>query len=255
MQAGVTKVYAISISVALTLYCATEIWILKPALDLRIRANYCGAGICSQQIPNIWLREPDSSRGVRAAQTALLGDLASPYRWADLAELLAVAHRQDEADYCFQRAILSAPHNPAILMRVADGDSKTGRIQKATASLRFILRDPQFQEFYPSVFELFGRMNIPAQQILQEEPRDNSQVPQLLLEFLMRKKLVKDADSVWRWIVCKKINSPKLTAEYLRFLIRNNEQQKAIEVRNSLATYGLSGQSSCSDPGSLKPRE
>lgn len=71
---------------------------------------------------------------------ALRQDMASPQRWADLAEALLHAKRPGEARYCIARAVALGPHLPPVLLRamnfyVLAGDREPAR-EASEAALR-----------------------------------------------------------------------------------------------------------------------
>lgn len=84
--------------------------------------NYCGVGICPTRVPNRFLPAANSSN-LRAGyllsnvETELRANPASPYVWADTAEVLWTMGDLQKAHYCFQQASRAGPRNPNIKLR------------------------------------------------------------------------------------------------------------------------------------------
>lgn len=79
--------------------------------------DYCGVGVCDLQIPNRLLSVPDLPASFGPAVRELSSNPASPYRWADLAEVALRSGHQQAASYASERARLLGPKNRLIQHR------------------------------------------------------------------------------------------------------------------------------------------
>ncbi|MBV9303328.1 MAG: hypothetical protein JOY62_03625 [Acidobacteriaceae bacterium] len=215
----------------------------------RTNGGICGAWFCPDEFSRSRLAtlqqqawDGTSSQATSELKRALIYDSASPYRWADLAEVLANSKQLKSARYCFQRALATGPHNPAILCRAANFYFSSGDYPATLRCLSAVLSNPDLDTYYWPAFLTYSRMGLPISRILNDGIPPKPLAAQSFLRFLMEQGRATDAETAWSWIADRSLNDDRITGEYMEFLIGKKQAFRAAESwrelnRSSLPEY------------------
>lgn len=152
-----------------------------------------------------------ATRALDAFREALRRDPASPDRWCDLAGALAQYGQNQQARYCYGRALALAPNSPQTWLRAANfsfgaGDNQTALVQYA----RVLKLTPVYE---PVVFSYFGLMGLPLSEILERGIPAEPEVAQAYFRHLLGSASEKEVEEAWRWAAAKSFTDDKLAAE------------------------------------------
>ena len=171
-----------------------------------------------------------SRRATSEAKRALLFDSASPYRWADLGEILANARQFDTAEYCFRQALAAGPNDPAILCRAANFFFTTGNHPATLRCLSTVLSNPELAQYYLPAFLTLSRMDLPITKTLEGGIGGSRVAAHAYLEFLIQQGQLPEAEAAWKWIVARSLCDDQLAADYVDFLIRKKQPELAAKA-------------------------
>jgi len=164
--------------------------------------------------------QPGASPAQLAAlySEALRGDVANPYRWADLGDALVLDNRPSQAGYCFERALALNRRLPQIWLRDANFHFETGTPAAALQSaVRVLLTVPDYDGV---LFGYFDRMVGDPAVILAALGGD----PRASISYarhLVAAGQVAAARTAWNQLRGRGLSDPSLTSDYLRLLLRN----------------------------------
>jgi hypothetical protein len=217
-------------------YGAVEAWVGNMSYDNPARRRVCAAGLCPEEFwdPRTFTLLQQSAAGASAQllpefQRALKGDSASAYAWANLAEVERDAQHLTPAKYCFQRALLAAPENPAILFRAANFAFQMGDKAETMRDLSVVLRNPELPSYYQSVFLTYSRLDVPITELLNKGVPALSTAAEPFLQFWMDDKKVPQAKATWNWMLQHSLTNEKSIGDYTSFLVANHEVPAAAE--------------------------
>lgn len=199
--------------------------------------GWCAVWLCPEEFSGA--RESELLRqsagggagnAVAELKRALVFDSASAYRWADLGEAFLNTGDPQKAGYSFSRAVEAGPRNPAILMRAANFWFSIGDRRKMMQYGSAILRDSQLADYYTPAFLLYARAGAPIEQVLAEGIPPSRMPAQAFLRFLMEGDRTADAAAAWKWIAGQGFDDSRLTGEYVSFLLRKQQGERAAET-------------------------
>jgi len=244
----IIRIWGISIGLALAIYGAVSIalGLQKPEAQAH---GWCAAWLCPEEFSD--RRTSDllhESAGAGAAgavselERALVFDAASAYRWANLGEGFLNAGNLQSARYAFLHAVAAGPRNPAILMRAANFSFSDGDSRKMMQYGSAILRDPKLDDYYAPTFLTYARAGAAIDEILELGIPPERVPAQAFLRFLIgntKGDRAGDAAAAWKWIAERGFQDDGLTGEYVGFLLRNHEGERAAETWAGVNASGM----------------
>lgn len=185
-------------------------------------------------------RDGNSAGTIVQLQRALDFDPGSAYRWADLGEAFATAHQEVKARESFERAVTAGPRNPAILVRAANFYFSSGDDAGTMRLFARVLDQPELGEYYTAAFLTYVRMGLPITEVLAMGIPTKRLPVEAFLRFLMYGNDVPNAAATWNWMQERKLSDESMESEYLGFLMRNGQPERAVEIwaaQNTDAAY------------------
>lgn len=219
-----------SIGLALAIYGAASLLLglARPGTQAR---PWCAAWLCPEEFSDRraseLIRQSPGGGALNELRRALILDSASAYRWANLGDGLFNAGNLPSARYSFVRAVAAGPGNPAILMRAVNFSFSAGDLRQMMQYGAAILSNSQLTDYYTPVFLTYGRAGVPIEEILARGIPAQRVAAQAFLRFLMEGSQVGDAAAAWNWIAERGFYDDRLTADYIAFLLRNQQAARA----------------------------
>jgi hypothetical protein len=211
-------------------YGAIEVWLGNMSYDNPVKRRYCEAWLCPEEFwdARTFTMLQQSAAGnskqlLPQFQRALLNDPGSAYAWANLAEVERDAQQMDKAKYCFQRALVAGPGNPAILFRAANFAFETGDKTETVRDLSTILRNPELTSYYQPAFLTYSRLDMPIEELLDSGVPAMATAAEPFLQFWIDDRKVPEAKATWNWMVKHSLTSEKSCGGYVSFLVDNNQ--------------------------------
>ncbi len=214
-----------------------EVWINSNPGLVGKKTKWCDAWLCPEEFSeqrtfalieqSVGQTNPNA---LQELQRALRLDSASPYNWANLADVEMNAGHVDRARYCFQRAVAAAPLNPYILFRAANFDFQAGDQVGTLRLLRTVLKDPGLTSYYEASFLTYIRLDLPIEEVLEVGVPKAAPVAVAFLRYLMEANKMSQAQATWTWIVHNGLASDEVASDYVSFLLRNKELEEAANV-------------------------
>ncbi len=211
-------------------YGALEVWLDRLSYDDPVKRRFCEAWLCPEEFwDNRTFTMLQQSAAGNSAQMlpqferALRNDPASAYAWANLAEVERDAKQFDKAKYCFQRALVAGPGNPAILFRAANYAFETGDKSETIRDLSTVLKNPELTTYYPPAFLTYSRLDMPIEELLAKGVPPITTAAEPFLQFWMEDNKVPETKAVWNWMVKHGLTSDASCGKYTTFLVANNE--------------------------------
>jgi Tfp pilus assembly protein PilF len=151
-------------------------------------------------------------------------DSAGPNRWCDLGDALEKAGRNEQARYCFERAVELAPRVPYILFRAASFLLRRGNTTTALGMMaQAISGDPAYSQ---RVFAEYAQHDVTVDEILRFG-LPNQQAGQAYLRQLLTDENASFASAAWRHLVSTGWIDAQLAADYVNSRIRAHDYDSA----------------------------
>ncbi len=93
-----------------------------------------------------------------------------------------------------------------------------------------LLRNPQLADYYAPTFLTYARAGAPIEKILALGIPPDRMPAQAFLRFLMEENQTGDAAAAWRWITQRGFDDDGLTGEYVAFLLRSQQHERAADT-------------------------
>ncbi len=220
----------------LVTYGTVEAWLGNLSSDSQVKRSYCAAWLCPEEFwaNRTFVLLQQSASGESASvlpemRRALLEDPASAYAWANLAEAERDAQQFALAKYCFERAILAGPGNPAILFRAANFAFLLGDRAAVLRYLWALLKNPDFTGYYEAAFLTYSRLGEPIDELLEKGIPAVATAAEPFLEFWMNDNQLPQAAATWQWMVKHALATDASCGSYVSFLLRNQKIDEAAE--------------------------
>jgi hypothetical protein len=204
--------------------------------DNPTKQRYCAAWLCPEEFwdTRTFTLLQQSATGNSAQmlpefKRALLDDPGSAYAWANLAEVERDAQHLNEAKYCFQRALVAGPSNPAILFRAANFAFQTGDNAETLRDLSVVLKNPELSSYYQPAFLTYSRLGAPIQELLDKGVPPIATAAEPFLQYWMGDKKLPEAEATWNWMVQHSLTNEKSEGDYVSFLLASNQVTEASE--------------------------
>jgi hypothetical protein len=223
------RVCGVLIGLALAVYGAVSIALGLGRPEAQAR-RWCAAWLCPEEFSDRRVSELLRKGDVAELQRALVFDSASAYRWANLGQGFFHAGNLQSARYSFEHAVAAGPGNPAILMRAANFSFAAGDSRKMMQYGSALLRNPQLADYYAPIFLTYARAGAPIEKILALGIPPDRAPAQAFLRFLMEGNQTGDAAATWRWITERGLHDDGLTGEYVAFLLRSQQGERAADT-------------------------
>ena len=215
----------------LVLYGTLNLWIVKTGNGLgATQFNFCESGLCQTfnfDSPTFIENSPD--KPLKQAQSALVLDPASAYRWADLANSEINARNVEGGKFCVRQALASAPGNPAILFRAASFYLRLEDYSEAIRNLDAVLRNPDLERYYGRVFALYSAMDLPLTDLLNQGVPHSSGAANGFLRFWIDQNKLDEATDTWAWIKQNSLVDIKSAGSYSALLLRSGHGEEAMK--------------------------
>ncbi|MEK7404203.1 MAG: hypothetical protein AAB225_03770 [Acidobacteriota bacterium] len=158
---------------------------------------------------------------------ALGRDLGSPDRWCDLAEALAQSQQTAKARYCFRRAVELGPNIPPILMRAANSHFAAG---EPLLALPYTARIMELVSEYDAIiFSYYDRL-VPNVKDILPHIKANRRALASYFRHLISVGRGEAADIAWTWLAGQSFADDRLAGEYVDFLVRRRQHQRAAQA-------------------------
>jgi tetratricopeptide (TPR) repeat protein len=211
-------------------YGGVEVWLGNMSYDNPVRKRFCQAWLCPEEFwdARTFTLLQQSATGNSAQmlpefERALRNDPASAYAWANLAEAERDAQQFAKAKYCFQRALVAGPGNPAILFRAANFAFQTGDKAEVMKDLSAVLRDPDLTSYYQPAFLTYSRLDTPIENLLEHGVPPIITAAEPFLQFWIDDRKVPEATATWNWMVKHSLTTEKTEGSYVSLLVENNQ--------------------------------
>jgi hypothetical protein len=155
---------------------------------------------------------------------ALRRDPGSPYRWADLADVVFLSGDAAQARDLYGRAIRLAPGIPQIAVRAAnfhflDGEPEKG-LRESARALRMV------EAFDSVLFRSFDRLAGDAAAVLKEIGSDERS-SQAYTRHLIAARQLDQAAVAWKWCRDHGFADDRMTSSYVDTLLREKQYTEA----------------------------
>jgi hypothetical protein len=193
------------------------------------RFHICDTGHLVRQA-RIAARDPGVASAQRAFvdfRTALLRDIAYPYRWCDLGEASLLAGRIEEARYCFSRAVELAPNSPSILLQAAEFHFTTHHPDDALPYTSRILK--LIPNYDSEIFRYYAQAGLPPEDVLRRGIPEDSRPARSYFEYLLANSTPESAGKVWEWMLPRAFLDNRMAGRYLQFLLNKRRFKEAVQ--------------------------
>jgi len=225
-----TKLLGSLLGLALVAYGGIEAWLGNISYDSPLKRRYCEAWLCPQEFWDArtftMLQESAGGRSAVVLPELIRGlelDPASAYAWANVAEAERDAQHMGLAKYCFERAVLAGPGNPAILLRAANFAFLTSDHEAAFKDLSTVLRNPDLTSYYGPAFLTYSRLGLPISELLEKGIPPLTTAAEPFLQFWIQGNSQPEAAATWQWMVQHSLTTENSCGNYVSFLERNND--------------------------------
>lgn len=168
---------------------------------------------------------PDRDRTLLLARQALNREVASPYRWADLAEALYAAGQTPQSLQAFDRALALAPYTPQIWLRHANFCFlRNEPVPTLRSAARVLATVPDFDAI---LFYDLDQLDLPAADVVESL----SQSPRALRSWLSHVIAIDRpvaARLAWKRIASQGVAQAPLTHAYTSYLLQKQAWYDAI---------------------------
>jgi tetratricopeptide (TPR) repeat protein len=165
---------------------------------------------------------------VKETERALVSDMASAYRWCDLAEALLEGSPEDKVKYCLRQAVELGPLAPQILMRAVNGYFRLADTEDALSCARRILAIvPVYDQI---IFSTYVRMGVTVDQALaQGLPEGDPRPARAFLEYLLSHNSIDEARKVWVWAGRHQALNDDVADRYAAALLQARRYELAVD--------------------------
>jgi len=226
-----TKLAGSFVGLLLVLYGTLNLWLEKKAAAPAANPQpFCELLLCqpsSTDSPTVLDDPPD--RPLAQAQSALVLDPASAYRWADLADAEMNANSVASGKFCIRQALASAPGNPAILFRAASLDLRIEDYPEALEHLLTVLRNPDLSAYYDRVFALYSQMDLPLSDLLNQGLPRSPAAANGFLRFWVNQNKLEEAQETFNWINQNSLASIQSAGSYTALLAKDGRWDEAMD--------------------------
>jgi tetratricopeptide (TPR) repeat protein len=183
------------------------------------------------------LSGPDGA--VALFRAAVVADPAFPWRWSDLGDALVATGRDDEAETCFRESLALGPALPQIVLRAANYDFESGRIQPALELGAGILR--KLPDYDDMVFSSYVRMGGDPDRVLETGIGGNARAAGTFFRFLLRRGGEERLSRTWDWLDRRGYATRPLARSWANWLLQRNhpEEGAAVWLRHGAADAGV----------------
>ena len=160
-------------------------------------------------------------------RSALRDDLASPYRWCELAEEFAEQGKTGEARYCFSRALRLGPRLPQIWMRVSNFHVTVSEPDQVLFHATRVLET--VPDYDAVVFGYFDRLELkPARVTLALDKSRRAALS--YFSWLLANRDPHDVAEAWAPLITLGFPDDHTAAAYLNYLLARNLPDTAAGV-------------------------
>ena len=188
----------------------------------------------------IWRGHAEAA--VASFEDALGADAAFPYRWSDLGDALLNAGRTDQAGYCFERALVLAPHDPQIRLRAANFRFRVGDTGQALKLDSAVLS--QVPDYDGAIFLYYLRLGGALDRVLDEGIGADPRAAAEFYRFLAARDAAY-ADATWHWLEQRGFVTRSLAVERASWLLGKERPSEA----SALWLRYVSSGARITDPG------
>lgn len=153
-------------------------------------------------------------------------DPASPHRWADLGEALALAGESQKGEQCYQRALQLGSNVPQILLDAGDSYVTAAKYRMALQYFGKILI--LISEYDAAVFSYFDNMGLSAQELREQGGLPTPRAVTAYLRHLLTLGESAGAKDLWNWTLQQGYADYRLAAEYVSFLLNHGLGKDAV---------------------------
>jgi len=169
--------------------------------------------------------------------SALSLDPGSPERWADVAEVMHEAQRDDDTRYCLDQELARAPHLAHVAMRAAGMYFRLGDPVTALRLTNRVVNETR--EYDPNVFQTWQRLGGTATQVFQWGVGSNVRAGQGYFRFLVDARDPGPMDAAWPLLQEKKMAGLEEARFYAEALTASHEFDLAAEIESSILPQGV----------------
>jgi hypothetical protein len=224
-------------------YGGIQAWLGNLRYDNTVKRRYCAAWQCPQEFGDDRTAKMLKEGELPELLRGLLVDPASAYAWANVAEAERDAGQTGLAKYGFERAVEAGPGDPAILFRAAQFGILTNNPEAVLRDLGSILRNPELTAYYQAAFQMYGRLGLPIEELLDQGIPAAKAAATPFLQFWMDGHRQPEAAATWHWMVQHSLTDESSCGRYVSFLEQHNEiAEAAKEWRRAYATQAATYQ-------------
>ena len=200
--------------------------------DAQVEQSLCRYVVCAEATLTesgyqaMYRSGPENARqALEAFREALRRDAASPDRWCDLAGALAQYDQNEQARYCYDRALQLAPSSPQIWLRAANFSFFEGDNNKAVSQYARVLKLTPVYE--PLVFSYYGLMGLPLSEILAHGIPADREVAQSYFRHLLETGSEGEVEEGWRWVTAQSFADDASAGQYVETLLGRKKYEDA----------------------------
>jgi hypothetical protein len=227
------RLLIVVLSLVLAAYALLSITLrlAEPGVD---SAKWCTVGLCPEEFSDAKVLLLVRGLHIDELKRAVVQQPASAYAWADLAESLMNANRGEEAKTCMSQAVAAGPRSPSIRLRAANLAFQQGNDIGVLTNLRAVLQDTELAAYDETIFWTYLRTGLPVSELLNQGVPAMRGVGQSFLRYLIRVKRVDDAEKTWDWLLQHNFSDDRIAADYVGFLLQEQQETRAAETWKSL---------------------
>lgn len=196
-------------------------------------AGIAGARIL--EIPAISAISWSDARIVEMAQkrpellsAALKRDPSSPFRWCDLGTAFLEKGQKEEARRCFERALVLGPNLVSNLSLAAQFYNRIGERKEALqCSARILELTPYYA---PDILDSYTSSSYKLMDTLNYGLPRNPSVARDYFRLLLRGEDPESVRQAWDWLAERSIPDRELTNQYVDFLMKTKEYDRAKSI-------------------------
>lgn len=180
---------------------------------------------------------PASAGASQSVLEALRLDSGSPERWADMAEAMHEAGRDNDTRYGLEQEIRRSGHLPHAAMRAAQMYFRLGDSTAALALTHRIVSDTH--EYDPNVFQVWQRLGGTAEQVFTLGVVNNQTAGRGYFRFLLDAGDAAATAAAWTELKKKGMAGVEESRFYAASLASSREYAKAAEIEESILPQGV----------------
>lgn len=168
---------------------------------------------------------------------ALRQDPGSPERWADAAEAMHAAGRDNDARYCLEQEMIRAPHLPHAAMRAAGLYFRLGDTSSALAMTHRVVDETR--EYDGNVFQSWQRLGGTAADVFAQGVGSNVAAGQGYFRFLLDAADSEATNAAWTELKKRNMAGTDETRFYAEALVRSRDYAQAAAIEPAILPRGL----------------